>query len=86
MSGNRAKLSTFDERVDWLVRKQALWYETWRDGSPSMIRVLKKLFMYMQRDGLFSPTTNYLDVKLKKELFSASLCLRAHEKTRRLME
>ena len=78
MSDSRAKLSTFEQRVEWLINKKTLWYDMWYTKSESSLyTVTRKLINYMKRDGLFSTTTYWCDVKLKKELYAAAKIIRS---------
>lgn len=83
MSEPRSKLSTFEQRVDWLLKHQELWIKWFTaDKTSYLIPVLgsdpsklllgrRNLFLAMQRDGLFSKSTYWLDCKLYHELIAA---------------
>jgi hypothetical protein len=82
MSDKRAKFSTFEQRVDWLVRNDFIWIKWWKDHSVGLGFYLGKknfwsyLIYKMKQAKLYSKKTYCLDVKLKDEMTAAAKILR----------
>jgi len=80
ISGPAMRVSTFVQRVDWLLSHQEQWVEWYREitnkHTTPLDRFLsvhfnhrrRNLFLMMKADGLFAKTTYWKDVKLSGEL------------------
>lgn len=66
-NSSRKKWSTFDERVNWLVVNESLWYKF----GENLIKADKNLIRLMKKDKLISPTTYWLDARMRREVVTA---------------
>lgn len=81
-------VSSFKKRVKWLVKHKKLWSNWYPlvdkhdyfipfDAPIDIYAARHKLFRSMQAAKLFSPTTYWLDVKLRNELVAAYKIVRS---------
>jgi hypothetical protein len=75
-TNSRSKLSTFDQRVTWLLKHREFWYD-WhvnnRDYKQAHFSTtMKHLIIRMQDAGLFAKSTYWLDPRMEDELHAAT--------------